>query len=285
MIPLIIAGAAALGGAITNAVTANNAANKLKAGEAQARGDIENYANKAANYQQPYYSLGTQNAQNLSNMVNSGQFSVNPYSYTDTQQAPQTYQNQAFNFQQDPGYQFQMQQGLAGVQNSAAAGGGLLSGATLKALQRYGQGLAGTSYQNAFNRNIATNQQGLAQNQNAYNQYNTNRNFGAENSMNQYTTQNQQANQRYNQMSNLANMGIGAANNLTGLYNNLGQAIGNTDIGQASANAWGTTGVGNAINSGLNTIGNMASYYAMQNQTPNPSQVAQQRFNKIYGQG
>ena len=55
-------------------------------------------------------------------------------------------------FQADPGYQFRLQEGLKQLQGRAAARGGALSGATLKGVQQYGQGLASEEYQNAFNR-------------------------------------------------------------------------------------------------------------------------------------
>jgi hypothetical protein len=51
-----------------------------------------------------------------------------------------------------PGYQFRYDQGMAGVNNSAAAKGGLLSGGTLKAIQKYGQDFASNEYQNQWNR-------------------------------------------------------------------------------------------------------------------------------------
>lgn len=55
-------------------------------------------------------------------------------------------------FQQDPGYAFRMSEGMKGLERSAAARGGLLSGATLKGIQRYGQDLGSQEYMNAFNR-------------------------------------------------------------------------------------------------------------------------------------
>lgn len=55
-------------------------------------------------------------------------------------------------FQQDPGYQFRMQEGTKALEKSAAARGGLNSGATLKALGRYSQDLASQEYGNAYNR-------------------------------------------------------------------------------------------------------------------------------------
>jgi hypothetical protein len=55
-------------------------------------------------------------------------------------------------FQQDPGYAFRMSEGMKALERSAAARGGLLSGAQMKGIQRYGQDLASEEYKNAFNR-------------------------------------------------------------------------------------------------------------------------------------
>lgn len=55
-------------------------------------------------------------------------------------------------FQADPGYQFRMEEGQKAIERSAAARGGLNSGATLKSLTRYGQDMASQEYQNAYNR-------------------------------------------------------------------------------------------------------------------------------------
>jgi hypothetical protein len=61
-----------------------------------------------------------------------------------------------FNFQYDqnadPGTAFRMSEGVKALDRSAASRGGLLSGATLKGVQRYGQDLGSQEYQNAFNR-------------------------------------------------------------------------------------------------------------------------------------
>jgi hypothetical protein len=45
-----------------------------------------------------------------------------------------------------------MSEGMKALERSAAARGGLLSGATLKGVQRYGQDLASQEFTNAFNR-------------------------------------------------------------------------------------------------------------------------------------
>lgn len=54
--------------------------------------------------------------------------------------------------QQDPGYQFRLQEGQRALDMSAAARGTLRGGAQLKALQGYGQQLGSQEYQNAYNR-------------------------------------------------------------------------------------------------------------------------------------
>jgi hypothetical protein len=55
-------------------------------------------------------------------------------------------------FQADPGYGFHMSEGVKALDRSAASRGGLLSGATLKGAQRFGQDLGSQEYQNAYNR-------------------------------------------------------------------------------------------------------------------------------------
>jgi hypothetical protein len=62
-------------------------------------------------------------------------------------------------FRADPGYEFQMSEGLRGVQGSAAAGSlGINGGGVLKALQRYGQGVADQGYNTYLGRlqNLST---------------------------------------------------------------------------------------------------------------------------------
>lgn len=66
--------------------------------------------------------------------------------------------------QATPGYQFQLQQGQQSALNSAAARGGLLSGGTLKSLERFGQGLASTSYNDAWQRAQTAYQNAFARN-------------------------------------------------------------------------------------------------------------------------
>lgn len=55
-------------------------------------------------------------------------------------------------FQADPGYAFRLSEGQKALDRQAAARGGLISGAALKAAQRYGQDAASQEFTNAFNR-------------------------------------------------------------------------------------------------------------------------------------
>lgn len=55
-------------------------------------------------------------------------------------------------YKEDPGYQFRLSEGQKAIDRSGAARGGSNSGAALKSLARFGQGLASEEYQNAYNR-------------------------------------------------------------------------------------------------------------------------------------
>lgn len=63
-------------------------------------------------------------------------------------------------YEQSPGYQFQLEQGMDALQSSAAAGGGLGSGRTMTDAMKYGQGLASQDFGNFQNRLAALGQGG-----------------------------------------------------------------------------------------------------------------------------
>jgi hypothetical protein len=58
----------------------------------------------------------------------------------------------ASDFQADPGYAFRQSEGQRGIEGSAAARGGSLSGGAVKDAMRFNSGLASEEYGNAFNR-------------------------------------------------------------------------------------------------------------------------------------
>lgn len=130
-------------------------------------------------------------------------------------------------FQADPGYGFRMSEGMKGLERSAAARGGLLSGSTLKGIQRYGQDLASQEYTNAFNR------------------YQTERNA------------------RLNPLQSLAGVGQTATNQLGAAGQNYATGAGEALGAGAQARASGYMGMANAAAGG---IGQYMNYGQQQQQ-------------------
>ena len=142
------------------------------------------------------------------------------------------YFNQNFTGQDiysDPSYQFRLQQGQDAIQSSAAAQGGLLTGATLKALQNYGQESASQEYSNAYNR------------------------FNAD-----------QTN-RYNRLSNLVGIGQNAAAQVGNAGAQTAQAVANNTMAGANSIAAGQVGSANAWSGAANNLGSMAAAYGIMN--------------------
>lgn len=73
---------------------------------------------------------------------------------------PDGYAQAMQDFQASPGYQFQLSEGLRAVDASASSRGMLSSGATQKAAQRYGQGLASQDFGQYYNRLLGITQLG-----------------------------------------------------------------------------------------------------------------------------
>jgi hypothetical protein len=85
------------------------------------------------------------------------QFSNTDFKSADSEYANPELKNMLANFsmadfEADPGLQYRMDQGNKSVESSAASKGSQLSGATLKALARFGQNEGSAEYNNAFNR-------------------------------------------------------------------------------------------------------------------------------------
>lgn len=122
--------------------------------------------------------------------------------------------------QNDPGYAFGLQQGQTQLDNAAARGGSLFSGAALKQAERYGQDYAGTKFNEAFNRDSANKAQ------------------------------------QYNFLSGQQGVGLNAANMTgtagTNTANQMGANI------TSNANAQGAAGIAgaNAWSNGLNSVAN-----------------------------
>ena len=150
----------------------------------------------------------------------------------------------------DPSYQWRLNQGLAGVNASAAAGGGYFSGATGQALNNYAQGAASQEYQNQFNRYQTSYENQLGAFQDMYGDVSNTANLGL-GATNQYTNANM------NNATNLASMyvsqGQDSAATWLAKYQNVANA--NTKIadrwsgnnmfsGMSSGGGYGGTGGG-----------------------------------------
>lgn len=140
-------------------------------------------------------------------------------------------------FQADPGYAFRLSEGIKALERSAAARGGLLSGATGKALQRYGQEMGSQEYMNAFNR------------------YQTERNA------------------QLNPLQSLAGIGQTATNALGNAGQTMASNVGNAMMGGAAARASGYVGGANAFTGGLGTYLNYTQGQNLLN-TLRPGQAA-----------
>lgn len=145
-------------------------------------------------------------------------------------------------FQKDPGYEFRRTEGARGVEASGAVRSGVLSGATLKALDQYNQDYASGEYGNAFSR-YQTDLTG-----------------------------------RFNRLSSLAGTGQTAINETVNAGTNLtnqNQAgvnnISNNIAAAGNARSSGYVAAGNAVG---NAAGNIGQYYALKSfLTPTPAAV------------
>lgn len=154
--------------------------------------------------------------------------------------------------QNDPGYQFRLQQGTDALQRSAAASGNLFTGGTGQALEKFGQDYASNEYGNVYNRAMGQ----YAQNYNIFenNQANTFNRLAAISGIGQ-TTANQ-----------LGNFGQQAASNIGNIDLSSGAQIGQQLNNAAAARGSGYVGAANAYGGALSGIpGNLMNLYLLNN--------------------
>ena len=213
---MVAAAAISAAGAVAGGAMAARGAKK--AAQTQAKS-----ADKASQIQLDMYN---QTRQDLDPYKQAGATSL---SQMMGQMTPDGYFNQTYTGQDiysDPSYQFRLQQGQDAIQSSAAAKGGLLTGATLKALQNYGQDAASQEYGNAYNR------------------------FNAD-----------QTN-RYNRLSNLVGVGGNAAAQTGNAGAQTAQAVANNTMQGANSIAAGQVANANNWSNTANNLGSMATSYA-----------------------
>lgn len=148
-------------------------------------------------------------------------------------------------FQTDPGYAFRLAQGERGVEASASARGGVLSGAALKGIDQYNQAFASNEYQNAYNR------------------FNNNQST------------------RFNRLASIAGLGQTATGQTGAAGTYAAGQIGSAQIGAGNAQAAGIVGQSNAINGGIQTLGN----YYLQRQYTQPYSSPTAPTSTDYGGG
>jgi len=169
-------------------------------------------------------------------------------------------------FQQDPGYAFRLSEGLKGLDRSAAARGGLISGGAMKAATQYGQEMGSQEYQNAFNRFQAGRATQGQEYGNAFNRFQTNRTNMLQPLGNLMASGQSAAS---NQGAAAGSYGSSGANLMTGA----GQAMAGGITGAGQATAAGQMGnantISNAINAGASAYGNQQNFSAMMNMMGN----------------
>lgn len=132
-------------------------------------------------------------------------------------------------FQADPGYQWRLDQGQKAIERSAAARGGVLSGAAVKAATNYSQGAASQEYGNAYNR-FQTDKASVL-----------------------------------NPLQSLAGQGQSAAGTMGQAASAYGTNAGNTMTQAGNAQASGYVGSANALSSGIGSGVNQLQSTAMMN--------------------
>lgn len=243
-----VGAAASLGGSAMQAGAAENA-QQLQAQEAsQALQFQEQQWNTEQANQAPFLKAGQGAVAELSSLTGTpGQGLLTPYGQTF--QAPTLAQAE-----QQPGYQFALQQGEQAMQNSAAASGELLDPNTQRALQNYGQNAAETDYNNVYNQALST--------------YGTNFNVYQQNQANEFNRLAAVAGVGQTAVGQLGQEGQAASGNVGNIMLTSGAQQGQDMQNAAAAMASGFTG---AANSTTGALSNYEQYMMLQNlfnQTP-----------------
>jgi hypothetical protein len=223
------AGVAGLAGSAISASASGSAANAQQQAAQNATNAQVGMFNQTAGYLQPYRDFGSSLIPGVNQALGLNASLLGLQNGTIN---PQAIQNALL---QMPGYQFQLNQGLQSVQNSAAARGLGSSGAALRSAADYATGLAQSNYNNYVN----------------------------------------QANQYYNQLMGGVGLGENAAAGTGNAAIQTGQNIGQNMIGAGNAAAAGQIGQAAAWSNGLNNAGQLGGLYgmygAMNPSTPSPA--------------
>ena len=217
----IIGGAAAIGGGLIASKGAKKAARAQERAAQQAEQTQRQMFERQIELQEPFRQAGMTAQQQIMQLLGiGGDASAEGYGSL----ARSFGQS---DFEADPGYAFRQAEGMRALERSAAARSGLLSGNTMRGIQRFGQDLASQEYQNAFNR------------------------FQVERAA------------RLNPLQSLMGSGQSAANVMTGATGQAAQNIGQMQLGAGQARASGYIGQSNALAGALQGIGSAASSFPL----------------------
>jgi len=220
----LIAGAAAIGSGLIASGGAKKAANVQAQAAQDAQAANERMLERQIGLQEPFRQAGMTAQDEIMKLLGiGGDASAEGYGSLAKPFGMEQ-------FEQDPGYAFRQSEGMRALERSASARGNLLSGGTLKGIQRFGQDLASQEYGNAFNRyqiersaRLNPLQSLMGSGQSATNVMTGN--IGQ-------SSQNQQAN-IYNAGQARASGYVGSANALGGALSSIGQAAASFPLMQA----------------------------------------------------
>lgn len=205
--------AAAIGAVGSVVASGEQASGQKKAAQTQA--DMFNTINSQ---EQPFIQSGYKANDSLQKLM--GLESGDPGGGLDNGYLTHQFSAADYEANKDPGYQFQLDTGAAATRNADTPGTGALSGAALKDLMGFNQGMAATGYQNAFNR---------------------------------FTTQ---QNNIFGRLSGIAGMGQNAASQVGTAGTSLGTGIAQAQAGAAASRAGGIASASSSVGNGIS----LASY-------------------------
>lgn len=217
----IIGGVAAIGGGLIASSGAKKAAKAQENAAREAQDAQERMFQQQTQLQEPFRQAGLTAQQQIMQLLGIGG-DANAAGYGSAAKPFGMDQ-----FEADPGYAFRQSEGMKALERSAAARGNLMSGATMKGIQRFGQDLASQEYQNAFNR------------------------YQVERAA------------RLNPLQSLMGAGQSSANTLTSAAGQFGQASAANAMNAGAARASGYVGSANALAGALSGVGQMAMQYPM----------------------